>query len=84
MIPLVAVLRVRGQRSVNLWLPVFMIWLLLLPAVLLLLPVALAALLVARINPWPASSAAWSVLCGTRGTHIEVVTPGKMVLIHIY
>ena len=84
MIPLQAILRVRGRRSVNLWLPLFLIWLLLLPIVLLFLPVALAALLIARINPWPAISAGWSVFCGTRGTRIEVVTPGKMVLIHIY
>jgi hypothetical protein len=83
-IPLLAILRVRGQRSLSLWLPLFLIWLLLLPVLLLLSPVALVALLIARNNPWAAISAFWGVLCGVRGTRIEVVTPGKMVLIQIY
>jgi len=83
-IPMLAILRVRGQRSVNLWLPLFLVWFLLLPILMLLLPVWLAASLIARINPWPAVSTAWGLLCGARGTRIEVVTPQKMVLFHIY
>jgi hypothetical protein len=84
MIPLQAVLRVRGQWSATLWLPLFLIWLLLLPILLLILPVALAVLMIAGINPWRALSAVWGVLCAARGTRIDVLTPGRMVLIHIY
>ncbi|MGD0192272.1 MAG: hypothetical protein ABSD74_16150 [Rhizomicrobium sp.] len=84
MIPLLLVLRVRGDRTINLWLPLFLVWLLLLPVVLLLLPVALAALIVARINPWRAIAASWGVLAALRGTHVEVAAARHTVFVHVY
>ena len=84
MIPLFAVLDIRGRRSLRLWLPLFLIWLLLLPIVLVTLPFALLALLIVRINPLPATAALWGVLAGTRGTHVEVATHDGSVLLHVY
>jgi hypothetical protein len=84
MIPLFAILEVRGHRSLRLWLPLFLIWLLLLPVVLVLLPFVLLALLFARIDGWRAFTAFWNLLSGTRGLHIEVSTPGKLVFLHVY
>lgn len=84
MIPLVALLRIEGQRSLTVWLPLLAVWLLLLPLALLLLPFALLAMLIARVNPWAAFVAFWDVLAGMRGAHIEVAIPGRSVLVHVY
>ena len=84
MIPLFALLHVRGRRSLKLWLPLFLVWLLLLPLALLLLPFAVLALLVVHIDPWAAMVAFWNVLAGARGTHVEVAVPGHSVLVHVY
>jgi hypothetical protein len=84
MIPLVAILQVRGRHSFRLWLPLFLVWLLLLPLVLVLLPFALVAMLIARINPIAAISASWDVLAALRGMHIEMAAAGNSILVHVY
>ncbi|MGE5322034.1 MAG: hypothetical protein ACM3SW_04200, partial [Actinomycetota bacterium] len=83
MIPLFAILKLRGRNrhNIRLWLPLFLIWLLLLPLVLVLLPFAILACLLARMNPLRSIAAGWQVLAGLRGAHIEVEHPGRYVLL---
>lgn len=86
MIPLFAVVRIVKSpgRAPRIWVPLFLIWLLLAPLALLLLPIAVAACLIARINPTRALSALFGCLAALRGTHIEVDTRQRSVLIHVY
>lgn len=84
MIPLFVVVKLEGQRRLTLWLPLLLVWLLLLPLVLLLLPFALLATLIAGMRPWRAIAAFWSVLAGTRGMHVEIASPERSVLMHVY
>jgi hypothetical protein len=63
-IPGLAVVRVGGDnRTLRLWLPLFLLW----P---LMLPLALAGPVVARAH------IAWQFVSALRGTYIEVDSPG--------
>jgi hypothetical protein len=84
MIPVLAVVGVRGRRNFRLWLPLFLVWLLLLPFALLLLPVLFIVALFVRADVWRAVGALFSVLCATRGTHVEAAARGNSVFVHIY
>lgn len=86
MIPLFAVVRIAraSSRARRIWLPLFLIWLLLAPLALVLLLIAFAACLIARVNFLRALGAFWSLLTALRGTHIQVDTRKKSILIHIY
>jgi hypothetical protein len=84
MIPLIARLRVQSPRlRMSLWLPLFLIWLLLLPIAVVLLPLVILVCLLFGNNPFPALVAGWQLLCGLRGTHVEINEPHQTVLLHI-
>ena len=84
MIPLIASLRVRSPRvHISLWLPLFLIWLLLLPIAVVLLPLVLLVCLLFGNNPFPALSAGWQLLCGLRGTRVEMNDAGQTVFLQI-
>jgi hypothetical protein len=72
-----------GVRKFGLWLPLFLLWLLLLPLALLLLPFFVIGCLVARMNPWRVFIAAWQLITGLRGTHIEFEQAKSKVLLRI-
>ncbi|HEX4079634.1 MAG TPA: hypothetical protein VHX61_12270 [Rhizomicrobium sp.] len=84
MIPLLAVIGVKGRWNFRLWLPLFLVWLLLLPFAPLLLPFLLIAALFIRADAWRGIGAVFSVLCATRGTQVEVATRGHSLLLHIF
>ena len=75
MIPMVATLKLRNHRlrGFSIWIPLFLIWVILLPVVLILSPFFLIACLITLINPLRAIGVFWEILCGLRGTHIEVL-----------
>ena len=84
MIPLMARLRVRSPKlNFSLWLPLFLIWLLLLPVVIVLLPLVILVCLLFGNNPFPALGAGWQLLCGLRGTHVEINEPQQSVFLVI-
>ena len=85
MIPLLAVVRVRTERShrLRLWLPLFLIWLLLLPLVLVLMPISLVACLMIGINPFRALTVGWQFVTGLTGTHVALENGKSQVLVHI-
>lgn len=84
MIPLIARIRVRSPKvNFSLWLPLFLVWLLLLPLVVVLLPLVLLVCVLFGNNPFPALAAGWQMLCGLRGTHVEIAEPAQTVLVHI-
>jgi hypothetical protein len=84
MIPLMARLRVHSPKfNVSLWLPLFLIWLVLLPMAIVLLPLALVICVLFGNNPFPALAAGWQLLCGLRGTHVEIDEPEQSVLLAI-
>jgi hypothetical protein len=84
MILLFAIIRVEGRWNFRLWLPLFLVWLLLLPFALLALPFLLIAMPFVRADVRRAIGATFSILCATRGTHVEVAAPGHSLLFHIY
>jgi hypothetical protein len=74
MIPLLAYLRVRGQRNRGfaLWIPLVLVWLLLAPFALLLLPFFLVVCALGEVDSWRALSTLWRVLAGFNGSDIDV------------
>ena len=85
MIPVMARLRVRSPKvKFSLWLPLFLIWLLLLPIVIVLLPLVILVCLLFGNNPFRALAAGWQLLCGLRGTRVDINEPGQSVLLHIF
>ena len=84
MIPLIARIRLRSPKfNFSLWLPLFLVWLLLLPIVVVLLPLVILICWLFGNNPFPALGAGWQLLCGVRGTHVEIAEPQATVLLHI-
>jgi hypothetical protein len=84
MIPLTARLRVRSPKAnFSVWLPLFLIWLLLLPLVVVLLPLVILVCWLFGNNPFPAVGAGYQMLCGLRGTHVEINEPEQFVLLDI-
>ena len=84
MIPLIARLRIRSPKAnFSLWLPLFLVWLLLLPLVVVLLPLVILVCWLFGNNPFPALGAGWQLLCGLRGTHVEIAETQANVLVHI-
>ncbi len=70
MIPLVAVVSLRGResRTLRIWVPL----LLLVPLVVLLSPLIFIGCLVCRVNPFRAFSVAWQILRALNDTEVEV------------
>ena len=84
MIPLIARIRLRSPKfNFSLWLPLFLAWLLLLPIVVVLLPLVLLVCVLFGNNPFPALAAGWQLLCGLRGTHVEITEPDHKLLLYI-
>ena len=84
MIPLIARIRVQSPKlRMSLWLPLFLIWLLVLPIAVVLLPLVILICLLFGNNPFPALAAGWQLLCGLRGTHVEITEPEQSVLLVI-
>ncbi len=77
MIPLVAVVNVRGKESrrLRLWIPLILVWLLLVPLALLLSPVIFIECLACRVNPFRALSVLWQVLTALSHTEFELDYP---------
>ena len=84
MIPLIARIRVQSPKlRMSLWLPLFLIWLLLLPIAVVLLPLVIIVCLLFGNNPFPVLAAGWQLLCGLRGTHVEIDEPEQSVFLVI-
>jgi hypothetical protein len=74
MIPLVAVVSLRGResRTLRLWVPLIVLWLLLVPFVMLLSPLIFLGCLACRINPFRAFSVGWQILRALNDTEFDV------------
>ena len=86
MIPLVAVVSLRGResRTVRLWVPLILLWLLLMPLAVLLSPLIFIAGLVCRVNPFRAFSVGWQILRALHDTDIEIEQPGAGISICVF
>ena len=84
MIPLFAVIRVRGPRRFSLYLPLFLLWILLLPFALVILPVAALLLFVRGRKPLRTLAAGYGLLSSMRGTHVDVTSPDASIFVHVY
>ena len=74
MIPLVAVVSLRGResRTLRVWVPLILLWLLLVPLAVLLSPVIFIFCLVCRVNPFRAFSVGWQILRALNDTEVEI------------
>jgi len=74
MIPFVAVVSLRNQRSrtFRLWIPLVLVWLLLLPLAVFLSPFIFVACLFCRVNPFRGVSVMWQILSALSDTELEV------------
>jgi hypothetical protein len=85
-IPLFIVMKIYRpfHPPLRLWLPLFLVWLLLLPFAVIFLPIIAVVLSAKRIDPWLAIEIFFEMLCGIRGTHLEVTGSRSAVFIHVY
>jgi hypothetical protein len=83
-IPLFAFVRVNGGRRFQLLVPLFLIWLLLLPFLLLALPFLLLLALGAPVRTWRGARALLSLLCAAHGTRVEMTSPHRSLLVHVW
>ena len=85
MIPFVAVVSLRNQKSrtIRLWIPLILIWLLLLPLAVLLSPFIFIACLFCRVNPFRGVALMWQVLNALTDTSIEVEQRSAGMSFHI-
>ncbi len=74
MIPLVAVVSLRGRetRTLRVWVPLILLWLLLVPLAVLLSPVIFIVCLICRVNPFRAFSVGWQILRALNDTEVEI------------
>ncbi|MGB8733380.1 MAG: hypothetical protein WCC99_19175 [Candidatus Sulfotelmatobacter sp.] len=74
MIPLVAVVSLRGResRTLRVWVPLILLWLLLVPLAVLLSPVIVIVCLACRVNPFRAFSVGWQILRALNDTEVEI------------
>ena len=85
MIPMVLAVRVHAypDKTVRVWIPLFLIWLLLAPLVIVLAPIAMIVALVLGYDVWRGTAAIVGVFTALSGFHVEVQAPGALVLVHI-
>ena len=85
MIPLVAMVSLRGKqsRTFRLWIPLVLVWFLLMPLVLILSPVIFVACLACRIGPFRGTAAAWQVLSALSRTEFEVEHASAGISVYI-
>jgi hypothetical protein len=74
MIPLVAVVSLRGResRTLRVWVPLILVWLLLVPFAVLLSPLIFMVCLACRVNPFRAFSVGWQILRALSDTEVEI------------
>ncbi len=86
MIPLVAVVSLRGResRTLRVWVPLFLLWLLLVPLAVLLSPVIFIVFLVCRVNPFRAFSVGWQILRALNDTEVEIEHPSAGISICVF
>lgn len=74
MIPFVAVVSLRNQRSrtFRIWLPLFLVWLLLIPLGIVLSPFIFIACLVCRVNPFRGIALMWQIVSALSDTQLEL------------
>lgn len=86
MIPLVAVVSLRGResRTLRVWVPLFLLWLLLVPLAVLLSPVIFIVFLVCRANPFRAFSVGWQILRALNETEVEIEHPSAGISICVF
>jgi len=85
MIPFVAVVSLRNQRSrtFRLWIPIILIWLLLVPLAILLSPFIFIASLACRVNPFRGVAVIWQILNALNDTELEVEHRSAGMSFHI-
>jgi hypothetical protein len=86
MIPLVAVVSLRGRKSrtLRVWVPLVLLWLLLVPLAVLLSPVIFIVLLACRVNPFRAFSVAGQILFALNDAEFEVEQPSAGISICVF
>lgn len=74
MIPLVAVVSLRGRKSrtLRVWVPLILLWLLLVPFAALLSPLIFIVCLLCRVNPFRAFSVGWQILRALNDTEVAI------------
>jgi hypothetical protein len=74
MIPLVAVVSLRGResRTLRIRVPLMLLWLLLVPFAVLLSPLIFIGCLACRVNPFRPFSVGWQILMALHDTEVEV------------
>ena len=85
MIPFVAVVSLRNQRSrtFRLWIPIILIWLLLVPLAILLSPFIFITCLACRVNPFRGVAVIWQILNALNDTELEVEHRSAGMSFHI-
>ena len=83
--PLAATLHVaRNGKRFRIWLPLFLVWLIVLPFALVTVPVVVMVLALLGRHPLRVFAAAWSVLCATPGSRIEVNDRRGFVFLQVH
>jgi hypothetical protein len=74
MIPLVAVVSLRGResRTLRLWVPLIVLWLVIVPLAVVFSPLIFVGCVACRINPVGAFSVGWQILCALNDTEVEI------------
>lgn len=83
--PLLVRVYVQDEKTISLWLPLFLLWILLLPLVLILLPFVLLFVLIFTGPMRAVRSLAlfYQMFCGLRGLDIDVQSPNSKVRVYI-
>lgn len=74
MIPFVAVISLRDQRSrtFRFWIPLVLVWLLLIPVGILLSPFIFIGCLLCRVNPFRGVALMWQIVNALSDTQLEL------------
>ena len=85
MMPQLVTISIRPPRrkAFRLWIPLLPLLLVLSPVLLIALVAVVVACVAYRINPARALSTAWLLLCGLRGTRVDVERGRTAVLVAI-
>lgn len=77
MIPFVATVNVRGRedRTLRLWIPLFLLWIVLVPVGIVLAPFFLIGCLIFWVDPLRVVATAWSIVTAFRHTELAVDAP---------
>jgi hypothetical protein len=86
MIPLVAVVSLRGResRTLRVRVPLILLWLLLVPIAALLSPLIFMVCLLCRVNPFRAFSVGWQILRALNDTEVAIEHRSAAVSICVF